>query len=179
MNSWADRLLPFDFKVTHIAGTKLGIVDYLSRHPTFEAPQPSSYDEQYVVKSIQHFFSACSTVEKLYNKECNHVPSHNFKQDVSKSIPCINNILYIDRSFQTKISSTCINQQESDDISATSLNYSGNTAIYKLTPREDAVNLFTNFNQSESRKFNYGCKPREGATNLCTETGQSQSGKRY
>ena len=35
LTRWADRLLPFDFKVTHIAGTRLGIVDYLSRHPRF------------------------------------------------------------------------------------------------------------------------------------------------
>ena len=34
LTRWEDRLLHFDFKVTHIAGAKLGTVDYLSRHPT-------------------------------------------------------------------------------------------------------------------------------------------------
>ena len=75
LTSWADRLLLFDFKVTHIAGTKLGVVDYLSRHPTFEAPQPSSFDKKFGVKSIQNFFTACTTVAKLYNKECNYEPN--------------------------------------------------------------------------------------------------------
>ena len=52
LTRWADRLLPFDFDIFHISGCKLGIVDYLSRFPTFEAPRPSSFDEQYVVKCI-------------------------------------------------------------------------------------------------------------------------------
>ena len=77
LTRWAVIILPFDFKVTHNAGTKLGIVDYLSGHPTFEAPQPSSFDEQFVVKSIQSFFSACTTVDNLYNKECNDAPIPN------------------------------------------------------------------------------------------------------
>ena len=51
-------------QIINAAATKLGIVDYLLRHPTFGAPQPSSNDEQFVVKSIQNFFSAYSTVKK-------------------------------------------------------------------------------------------------------------------
>ena len=41
----ADRLLPFDFDVIHVPGVLLGIVNYLSRYPTFPAPEPSKYDE--------------------------------------------------------------------------------------------------------------------------------------
>ena len=37
---WADRLLPFDFEVIHVPGVTLGIVNYLSRYPTFPAPEP-------------------------------------------------------------------------------------------------------------------------------------------
>ena len=29
-----DRLLPFDFEVVDVAGRKLGVADYLSRHPS-------------------------------------------------------------------------------------------------------------------------------------------------
>ena len=61
---WADRLLPFDFDIFHIFGCKLGIVDYLSRFPTFEAPRPSSFDEQYVVKCINRFFDACEFLDE-------------------------------------------------------------------------------------------------------------------
>ena len=59
LTRWTDRFLPFDFDIFHISGCKLGTVDYLSRFPTFEAPRPSNFDEQYVVKFISRFFDAC------------------------------------------------------------------------------------------------------------------------
>ena len=52
---WADRLLLNDFEVIHVPGVTLGIVDYLSRYPMFPAPEPSKYDELFVVKSIEAF----------------------------------------------------------------------------------------------------------------------------
>ena len=59
---WADRLLPFHFEVIHVPGVTLGIVDYLSRYPTFPAPEPSKYDELFVVKSIEAFHQALSFI---------------------------------------------------------------------------------------------------------------------
>ena len=35
---WADRLLLFDSEVNHVPGVTLGVVDFMSRHPTFAAP---------------------------------------------------------------------------------------------------------------------------------------------
>ena len=64
LTRWADRLLPFDFDIFHISGCKLGIADYLLRFPTFEAPRPSSFDEQYVVKCISLFFDACDYLDE-------------------------------------------------------------------------------------------------------------------
>ena len=63
LTRWADRLLHFDFDIFNISGCKLGIVDYLSRFPTFEAPRPSIFDEQYVVKCISRFFDACDFLD--------------------------------------------------------------------------------------------------------------------
>ena len=63
LTRWADRLLPFDFDIFHISGCKLGIVYYLSRFPSFEAPRPSSFDKQYVVKCINRFFDACDFLD--------------------------------------------------------------------------------------------------------------------
>ena len=34
LTRWVDRLLPFDFEVTHAPGRVLGFADYLSRHPS-------------------------------------------------------------------------------------------------------------------------------------------------
>ena len=33
LTRWIDRLLPFDFNIEHIPGTRMGLVDYISRQP--------------------------------------------------------------------------------------------------------------------------------------------------
>ena len=62
LSRWADRPIPFDYQIEHIPGSSLGIVDYMSRYPTFEAPLPSSPDELFVVKSIQAFHNALNSI---------------------------------------------------------------------------------------------------------------------
>ena len=44
-----DRLLPFDFSIDHISGSKMGLVDYISRNPQQKAVNISTYDEQFIV----------------------------------------------------------------------------------------------------------------------------------
>ena len=41
LTRWVDRLFPFQFKVVHISGKNMGIVDYLSGEPSGE-PWPES-----------------------------------------------------------------------------------------------------------------------------------------
>ena len=42
LTRWVDRLLPYQFKIVHIPGKDMGIVDYLSREPTGEPwPEPN------------------------------------------------------------------------------------------------------------------------------------------
>ena len=65
LSRWADCLLPFDFEVIHVPGVTLGIVDYLSRYPTFSAPAPSNYDDLFVVKSIEAFNSALKFINSF------------------------------------------------------------------------------------------------------------------
>ena len=62
LTRWANRLIPFDYQFEHIPGSSLGIVDYLSRYPTFEAPLPSLHDELFVIKSIQAFHNAFNLI---------------------------------------------------------------------------------------------------------------------
>ena len=59
---WVDKLLPFDFTVTHLAGSEMGITDYLSRNASGPAEPESSYDEKFVVASISNFFKACDNI---------------------------------------------------------------------------------------------------------------------
>ena len=94
LTRWADRLLPFDFDIFHISGCKLGIVVYLSRFPTFEAPRPSSCDEQYVVKCISQFFDACDYLDGWVrvcslSEESSDISRNNQNFDLSNSINLI------------------------------------------------------------------------------------------
>ena len=62
LSRWADRLIPFDYVIEHVPGPSLGIVDYMSRDPTFNAPLPSSHEELFVIKSIQAFHNALNSI---------------------------------------------------------------------------------------------------------------------
>ena len=59
LTRWVDRLLPFDFEVTHAPGRVLGFADYLSRHPsnlegsTIQAEQ--LWNEWFTVNVISQF----------------------------------------------------------------------------------------------------------------------------
>ena len=47
-----DRLLPFDFTIDHLPGSKMGLVDYISRDPQQKAVNISAYDEQFIVAKL-------------------------------------------------------------------------------------------------------------------------------
>ena len=55
-------MLPFEYTISQIAGAKIGMADYLSRSPKFEAPPTSKYDEQFVVEAIENFDEACRVI---------------------------------------------------------------------------------------------------------------------
>ena len=50
LTRWLDRLSPFDFR--HKPGAKIGLVDYLSRHPSREATPISTHDNMFTVAKI-------------------------------------------------------------------------------------------------------------------------------
>ena len=52
LTRWVDRLLPFDFSIDHLPGTKMGLVDYISRDPHQQAVNISAYDEQFIVAKL-------------------------------------------------------------------------------------------------------------------------------
>ena len=58
LTRWVDRLLPYQFKIVHIPGWDMGIVDYLSRD-LFNDPWPETdLDEYFVVATINSFHEA-------------------------------------------------------------------------------------------------------------------------
>ena len=52
LTRWVDCLLPFDFSIDHLPGTKMGLVDYISRNPHQQAVNISAYDEQFIVAKL-------------------------------------------------------------------------------------------------------------------------------
>ena len=52
LTRWVDRLLPFDFSIDHLPGTKMGLVDYISRDPHQQAVNISAYNEQFIVAKL-------------------------------------------------------------------------------------------------------------------------------
>ena len=65
LTRWLDRLIPFDFQVEHKPGAKIGLADYLSRHPCLN-PQPiSTYDSMFTVAKISRIRSTLGFRNKL------------------------------------------------------------------------------------------------------------------
>ena len=52
LTRWVDRLLPFDFTIDHLLGSKMGLVDYIFRDPQQKAVDISAYDEQFIVAKL-------------------------------------------------------------------------------------------------------------------------------
>ena len=52
LTRWVDRLLPFDFTIDHLPGSKMGLVDYISRDTQQKAVYISAYDEQFIVAKL-------------------------------------------------------------------------------------------------------------------------------
>ena len=52
LTRWLDRLIPFDFRIEHKPGAKIGLEDYLSRLPSREATPISTYDNMLTVAKI-------------------------------------------------------------------------------------------------------------------------------
>ena len=73
LTRWIDRLLPFDFIIEHIPGTRMGLVDYILRQPNQKAKSVTQYDEEFMVATIARFRDAITSLFSHSNK----IPFHN------------------------------------------------------------------------------------------------------
>ena len=62
---WIDRLIPFHFDIKHLAGNKMGLLDYMSRNPVILAKPPSQYDEENVVASVKAFINNLELIDNV------------------------------------------------------------------------------------------------------------------
>ena len=72
LTRWIDRLLPFDFNMEHISGTRKCLVDYISRQPNQKAKSITHYDEEFMVATISRIRDAITSLFSHSNK----IPFH-------------------------------------------------------------------------------------------------------
>ena len=82
LTRWLDRLIPFDFKVVHKPGAKIGFADYLSRHPSSDAKPVSTYDSKFTVAKINQIRSALGFKKEAFSKSRVESPKANHNKRV-------------------------------------------------------------------------------------------------
>ena len=82
LSRWVDRLLPYQFKIEHLPGAKMGLIDYISRNPYQPAKSISKYDEEFLVATLssihsnakllqqKHYISAQKITKLYHDNEC-------------------------------------------------------------------------------------------------------------
>ena len=68
LTRWLDRLIQFNFQVEHKPGAKIGLADYLSRHPSLDAKPVSNYDSMFTVAKISRIRSALRFEKEAFSK---------------------------------------------------------------------------------------------------------------
>ena len=83
LKRWVDRLLPFDFNIEHIPGTRMGLVDNISRQPNQKAKSITQYDEEFMVATISRIRDAITTLfshsKKIHSKSTTIPAKVNYK----------------------------------------------------------------------------------------------------
>ena len=64
LTRWLDKLIPYDFVIEHKPGAKIGIADYLSRHPS-EPPKPISQYDNLITASIRKSLGFTNNLKTL------------------------------------------------------------------------------------------------------------------
>ena len=94
LTSWLDRLILADFQVEHKPGAKIGLADYLSRHPSKEAMPISTYDNMFTVAKVILIRTALgfnsSSASRGYQSSNNSSKGPHIKAESKQSINRLN-----------------------------------------------------------------------------------------
>ena len=96
---WIDRLLPYNFTIEHMPGSKMGLIDYISRNPYARAKKISIYDEHFVVATIskirdsmKYLITNKQNATRKFNSILNsNWPSHKLKRPFAPQLPTLQN----------------------------------------------------------------------------------------
>ena len=65
LTRWIDRLIPIHFDIKHLAGNKMGLIEYMSRNPVRLAILTSEYHEKFAVASINAFINNLEMIDNV------------------------------------------------------------------------------------------------------------------
>ena len=157
LTRWLDRLIPFDFQVEHKPGAKIGLADYLSRHPSKEATPISTYDNMFTVAKINLIRTALgfdnSSASSAY-KTRNDQP--NGPQIKAESKQSINRLNVLSRNKPAEGGRSCerksTNQNRTHDLNRRLGNLRSNLVGAITQSKKSCLNLSnSNFNNSKSQ----------------------------
>ena len=57
----SDRLTPFQFDIEQLPGAKMGLLDYISRHPNQKAKKVSAYDKEFIAAKLKHISASANS----------------------------------------------------------------------------------------------------------------------
>ena len=67
LSLWVDRLLPYQFKIEHLPGAKMGLVNYISRNRYQPAKSFSKYDQEFLVATLSSIHSDAKLIQQKHN----------------------------------------------------------------------------------------------------------------
>ena len=99
LTRWVDRLLPFQFDIEHLPGAKMGLVDYLSRHPSQKTKKVSAYDEEFIVAKLKLISTSINALELNTTHSASQLnqllTKHNLASQTTPKIEAHNSALQI------------------------------------------------------------------------------------
>ena len=100
LSRWIDRLLPYQFKIEHLPGAKMVLVDYISRNSYQPAKSISKNDEEFLVSTVSRIQTDVNLIEektKISAIQLNifYLNTKNNLRDKKSTIPQANQLLNI------------------------------------------------------------------------------------
>ena len=98
LSRWVDRLLPYQFKIEHLPGAKMGLVDYIYRNPYQPAKSISKDDKEFFVVTLSRIQTDAKLIQTKTNISATQLNKIYLNTKIEKkksTIPQANQILNI------------------------------------------------------------------------------------
>ena len=170
---WIDRLILFHFDIKHLAGNKMGLIDYMSRNPVGLAIPPSDYDKEFVVASNNAFINNLELIENVILNNLaneNKAPYEQIKKcaEIKRSLDVTSNTQIKNEhsklSIHSQLRTKTKIQSHSKTVREQSALHFQKSLKTKQPVRHTTVNLIQHFKMSrrtEFRGFKGGFIPSE------------------